>query len=138
MIDLDRIANSILVMKQHRNDRLLLVKGILQKIHPMIFMELDTLENEEQIQLLSEYLSKEEIDFIKELDCYGLDLFERLKIEVNQEDHDLIVYVASEEIQETLKKRGIESIISPDLIEGLNIMFNGKLYEYSVNRKELY
>ena len=61
-----------------------------------------------------------------------------MKIEVNQEDHDLIVYVASEEIQETLKKRGIESIISPDLIEGLNIMFNGKLYEYSVNRKELY
>ena len=101
-------------------------------------MELDTLENEEQLQLLSEYLSKEEIDFIKELDCYGLDLYERLKIEVNQEDHDLIVYVASEDIQETLKKRGIESIISPDLIEGLNIMFNGKLYEYSVNRKELY
>lgn len=138
LFDLDRIANSILVMKQHRNNRLLLVKGILQKIHPMIFMEMDTLENEEQIQLLSEYLSKEENDLIKELDCYGIDLFERLKIELNQEDHDLIVYVASEEIQETLKKHDIESVISPDLVEGLNIMFNGKLYEYSVNRKELY
>lgn len=138
LFDLDRIANSILVMKQYRNNRLRLVKTILQKIQPVDFMEMDTLENEEQLQLLKECLSEEELELIKELDCYGLDLYERLRIELNQLDNSLIVNVANAEIQERLKKYNIESIISPELVEGLNIMFNGKLYEYSVNRKELY
>ena len=138
LFDLDRIANSILVMKQYRNNRLRLVKTILQKIQPVDFMEMDTLENKEQLQLLKECLSEEELELIKELDCYGLDLYERLRIELNQLDNSLIVNVANAEIQERLKKYNIESIISPELVEGLNIMFNGKLYEYSVNRKELY
>lgn len=138
LFDLEQIANIILTLKKYRNNRLLLVKSILQKIQPLDFMEMDTLEKEEQLQLLSVILNDEELKLINELDCYGLDLFDRLRIELNQEDRSLIVYVANEEIQEKLKKYNIESVIFTDLVEGLNIMFNGKLYEYSVNRKELY
>lgn len=138
VFDFDRIANSILVMKNYKNDKYILIKSILGKISSKIFMEIDTLNDEEQEALFKEFLKKDEYDLIKSYGCYGIDLYERLKLQLNQYENELSVNVASKQIKETLAKKNIESEVSDDLIEGLNIVFNGKLYEYSINRKELY
>lgn len=138
VFDFDRIANSILVMKNYKNDKFILIKSILGKVSSKIFMEIDTLTDEEQEILFSEFLEKDELDLIKSYGCYGIDLYEKLKLELNQFENEITVNVASKQIKETLAKKDIDSNLTDDLVEGLNIMFNGKLYEYSINRKELY
>lgn len=114
------------------------VSGILEKLNFEAIYDLCNAQSKEQYQVLCETLEPEELVILNEFmeeapgDFNILDFIDYMKKVMRDNDPRLFVSVAENEEDLTDEKRGIICSTDPNICEGLKVIYQNKIYDYSI------
>lgn len=142
--DRRKIVNEIyrLCKEKRKEDNELLWMGLVEKFTFENVYKLSALEVEEQLEVIADILSEDEMAVLneytgrnKEFDCIRFYQW----IYIQKQIHDKQIYVRSAEKNEDYHDIGesIEAVYDQNLCEGFQVLTGNQLYDYGIRKQEL-